>query len=90
MIASPVSKESLAWALRRVEDFYTVHADKEVPDKAEAVTVLRTSLGVTDELMSWFDEWVQEWLGEEVSLGDATLGFMIGLIALDREQESGA
>lgn len=89
MIETPVSVESLTWACRRVEDFYTVHKDGELPDVVEAVTVLRNSLGVNDELMDGFEAWAHEWLDGAMSMGEMTLGFMIGLIALDREHESG-
>lgn len=88
MIEVPLSAEALDWACRRIEDFYAVHEGREMPDAIEAVNILRRSLGISDELFNEFHEWAETYGAR--SVGSLTLGLMIGLIAADRERESGS
>ncbi len=85
MIEIPLNEDSLGAAIRRIYDFAAVHQHGDATDRDEALTVLRESLGITDEVLLQFTGWIEEFIGDE-SAG-ALLGLMVGLIAADHESQ---
>lgn len=90
MIQRPLTEESLEWACNRLNDFSEVHQGTEWNEKLEALTVLRASLGISDQMMTDFAKWAASFVGVEEYAVPMLLGLMIGLIAADREYEVGS
>lgn len=89
MIENPVTEESLHQALRRITDFSLVHSGTIDPvEKLEALTILRASLGLTDDMLVDLDNWVDSITGDAGYTPAVLLGLIVGLIAADHEFES--
>ena len=75
-----ITQDSIAWACRVLEDFYTIHKDKGTRDMAEAVTVLREGYGIDDELANLYVEWIHKFVGEQHD-EPMLLGLLVGVMA---------
>lgn len=81
MIEVPLTEDSLRAALGRIQDFVRVHDGDD--DVLPPFTVLRESLGITDELMELYSEWAEILLSQEGVAAPMLLGLIVGLIAAD-------
>lgn len=83
MINVPLTEEALKTALGRFSDFKLVHEGKG--DYREAFSILRESLGVSNDVLVMLQEGIEEILnGDDPELIAGTLfGLLIGLIAAD-------
>lgn len=80
-----LTKKSLLEACNRLEDFYVVQKSGGETGLTDAVTVLRESYGLDDDLTNAFADWVTEFCGDGYS-GTVTLGLLIGLMAVDLDK----
>jgi hypothetical protein len=80
VIDVPLTEDSLKVAMRRIQDFASVHYGKG--EYLEPLVILRESLGITDEMMEELSEWADELFTTDIS-GPLLLGVMMGLIASD-------
>lgn len=81
-----LDRAALRIACRRLDDFYAVQKGNGHHALVEAVTTLRKSFGLTDELMKEFSEWTEEFCGEEHQ-GGLILGLLIGVMAAEIQHE---
>lgn len=88
MIEVPLNEDSLRTAIRRIHDFAAVHQHGNQSDMGEAFTVLRESLGITDDMLSEYVEWAERFLDSDSAGAPMTLGLMVGLIAADDASQS--
>lgn len=90
MIESPLTERALVWACDRIEDFYFVQRDGEWADIMRALSVLKESLGITEEIGDYLTTWADEFLEDNFDHASLLLGLMLGLIAADRQHELGS
>lgn len=74
----PISKEALAFAIARLDEFKAIHESSDFPAKIEAMRTLREYLGITDEVLNDFIDWLVKF-GAEGYEGGALFGLMVGL-----------
>jgi hypothetical protein len=80
VIEVPLKEDSLRVAMRRIQDFSSVHYG--TGEYMEPLTILRESLGITDEIQNELTEWCDTFLEDDVA-APVLLGVMMGLIAAD-------
>lgn len=80
-----LTKEGLAWACKRLEEFYAIHKSREHKDLTEAVTTLREGFGLTDEVAEQYVEWVHDFIGEQYDQS-MILGLLVGVMAVDNQR----
>lgn len=80
-----LTKESFAWACTRMEEFYAVQRNGDQNSLTEAVTTLRESYGLTDDLLERLDKWTDDFCGERYT-EPVVLGFLLGLMASEYEK----
>lgn len=88
MTKAPLSEEALRWACSRLLDFATVNGHKDQEEKAEALTVLRESLGMTDEVRDFFVSWADAFMDSEEYTPAMFLAFLLGAMTAAYEYES--
>lgn len=88
MIERPLTADSLEWALSRMEDFYVVHRGNGVDSMKDALSVLRHSLGIDDDMFVRFGDWVEEFQGHDDETAAIFLGFLMGVMAAAHNYES--
>lgn len=74
-----LSKEALAYATQRVEDFATVNKFRAPVEKIEAVNTWLAYLGLEDGRYDEFCEWLDRFLGPGWD-GPVLIGFAVGLL----------
>lgn len=84
MTGTGITPESLTWACKRIEDFYSIHKNKSHRDLTDAVTVLREGYGLDDSLTERYVDWIHGFIGEQYD-EPMLLGLLVGVMASEHK-----
>lgn len=85
MISSAVTPEALDYATSRIEDFASVQADRDWPEKLEAIAVLLEGLGMDEDIKGQLSVWVEGFIGKQS--GELMVGLLLGLFVNQFEND---
>lgn len=88
MNETPLSEDALMWACSRMVDFAMVQKHREWDEKVEAMSILRESLGISDDVLSHFTIWSDHFMGTEEYTPAMLIAFLLGVMAVRHEYES--
>lgn len=83
------STEAAEYALRKMADFTSVQIseDKPLDEQLEAIQVLSSSLGLSDEIKVMVADWIDLTVGPQHTKGAVFLGLLLGLSMAEFHEE---